>query len=174
MNNKEKIISTALELFSLNGYTETSVDSIAKHANVSKGLTYTHFKNKEALLVATIESTITKMTSEIMEVDEMGFQSFFQFFFDSLRKNKETIRLCLLLVIHPKTPAKVISLLDEQKKELLLLLSSLLQAQFQEHSAKEAEILLATLDGITIEYTINPIDERLTQTHEYLTNKYTT
>lgn len=172
MNNKEKIITTALELFSLHGYTETSIDKIAKQANVSKGLTYAHFKNKEELLVVTIENTITKMTSEMMEVQNLSFDTFFEFFFDSLVKNKDTIRLCLLLVIHPQTPSKVIAMLENQKNELLALLSGLLESQFRENAKKEAEILLATMDGITIEYTTNPNLKNLKQTQHYLTKKY--
>ncbi len=172
MNNKEKIIHTALELFSINGYTETSVDKIAKKAGVSKGLTYTHFKNKEDLLRVTIEQTITKMTAEMMAVQDINFESFFNFFFSSLKKNTKVIRLCLLLVIHPQTPSKVISVLDKQKDELLDLFSNLLQDRFKENAKKEAEILLATIDGITMEYATNPNNDSLETIQQYLTNKY--
>ncbi len=172
MNNKEKIIHTALKLFAENGYTETSIDKIAKHANVSKGLTYTHFKNKEELLSVTIEHTITKMTAEMMEVKDLSFDTFFDSFCTGLRENTSIIRFCLLLVIHPQTPAKVIDLLDKQKQELLGLLAQLLQNKFKENAAKEAEILLATIDGITIEYTTNPNPDNLKRTQQYLSNKY--
>ena len=164
---------TALRLFAENGYTETSIDKIAKQAGVSKGLTYTHFKNKEELLVVTIENTITKMTSEMMEVRELSFTTFFESFFAGLRCNTDIIRLCLLLVIHPLTPSKVIALLERQKTELLALLEGLLESRFKENAKQEAEILLATMDGITIEYTSNPNPESLQNTQEYLINKYT-
>ena len=172
MSNKEKIIDAALELFAKNGYTETSIDKIAKHANVSKGLTYTHFKNKEELLLVTIENTITKMTSEMMDLKELSFESFFDLFFNGIRNNTDIIRLCLLLVIHPQTPAEVVAILGNQKKELLALFSNLLNSQFKEDSTKEAEILLATIDGITIEYTTNPNTEKLKIMQQYLTKKY--
>lgn len=172
MSNKDKIILAALELFATNGYTETSIDKIAKHANVSKGLTYTHFKNKAELLVVAIENTITKMTSETMDIEEINLESFFEAFFQSLRHNSDIIRLCLLLVIHPQTPVEVNSLLENQKNELLALLSLLLQNKYKENSKKEAEILLATIDGITLEFTTNPNLENLKSTQEYLSQKY--
>ncbi|WP_445722846.1 TetR/AcrR family transcriptional regulator [Flavobacterium sp.] len=173
MNNKEKILLSALTLFAKNGYTETSIDKIAKHAGVSKGLTYTHFKNKEELLVVTIENTIAKMTSEMMMIQELNFNAFFNLFFASLQNNTEIIRLCLLLVIHPQTPSKVINILDSQKNELLNLFSTLLENKFRENSQREAEILLATLDGITIEYVTNPNPLNLKTKQQYLSNKYT-
>lgn len=172
MNNKEKILLSALTLFAKNGYTETSIDKIAKQAGVSKGLTYTHFKNKEELLAVTIENTITKMTSEMMEIQELNFNAFFNSFFASLQRNTEIIRLCLLLVIHPQTPSKVIALLDNQKNELLNLFSTLLENKFRENSHCEAEILLAIIDGITIEYVTNPDPLSLKIKQQYLTNKY--
>ena len=173
MSNKEKIILAALELFSKNGYTETSISAIAKHAKVSKGLTYTHFKNKEALLEVTIEKTITEMTAEMLELEAPDLKSIFKVFFNSLKNNSRVIRLCLLLVIHPQTPPKVTTILEKQKQELLELFSQLLKDKFKNNSKNEAKILLATLDGITIEYTTNIDPKYLKNTQQYLTKKYT-
>ena len=173
MNNKEKIILAALELFANNGYTESSIDKIAKRANVSKGLTYTHFKNKEDLLMVTIENTITKMTTKLLEIEDINFDVFFKAYSNSLVKNTQIIRLCVLLVAHPQTPSKVTSLLDKQKYELLELFSGLLQNKFKESAKMEAEILLSTIDGITLEFVTNPNPENLKKVLQYLNEKYT-
>lgn len=172
MSNKEKIILAALELFANNGYTETSIDKIAKRANVSKGLTYTHFKNKEELLVVTIENTITKMTSKLLEIEDINFHFFFKMYSNSLIENTQIIRLCVLLAAHPQTPSKVSSLLEKQKLELLELFSGLLKNKFNEYAQMEAEILLATIDGITLEYVTNPNPENLNKVLQYLIEKY--
>lgn len=171
MNKKEKILLAALELFATQGYTETSIDSIAKHAKVSKGLTYTHFKNKDELLVKTIESTISKITTEIIEVDKLTFESFFAGFFDSLTENRQIIRLCLLLIVHPQTPLKVMALLEKQKQELLELLSFLLKDTSQ-NTSLEATLLLATIDGITLSYTTDANSMNLKEVHQHLVKKY--
>lgn len=48
---KEIIAEKATELFSLKGYTRTSIDNIAKASGYSKGHIYYHYKNKEELFV---------------------------------------------------------------------------------------------------------------------------
>lgn len=48
---KEIIAEKATELFSLKGYTRTSIDNIAKASGYSKGHIYYHYKNKEDLFV---------------------------------------------------------------------------------------------------------------------------
>ena len=48
---KEIIAEKATELFSLKGYTKTSIDNIAKASGYSKGHIYYHYKNKEELFV---------------------------------------------------------------------------------------------------------------------------
>lgn len=47
---KKDIMDTALHLFSINGYNETSMQDIASHCNISKATIYKYFKSKEELL----------------------------------------------------------------------------------------------------------------------------
>jgi len=51
---KDTILEIALELFSNLGYANTSTSKIAKKAEVSEGLIFRHFKNKEGLLDAIV------------------------------------------------------------------------------------------------------------------------
>lgn len=53
-DKQKKIISVALELFAKDGFHATSTREIAKTANVSEGLIFRHFINKEGLLKAII------------------------------------------------------------------------------------------------------------------------
>ncbi|MCW9129423.1 TetR/AcrR family transcriptional regulator [Bacillus paramycoides] len=48
---KQIIAEKATELFSLKGYTRTSIEDIAKASGYSKGHIYYHYKNKENLFV---------------------------------------------------------------------------------------------------------------------------
>ncbi|WP_109830954.1 TetR/AcrR family transcriptional regulator [Reichenbachiella versicolor] len=52
---QENILSAALELFAEEGFKATSTSRVAKKANVSEGLIFRHFKNKEGLLEAIIQ-----------------------------------------------------------------------------------------------------------------------
>ncbi len=51
LNNETvfKIVGSAIELFNLNGYSGTSISDIAKKAQLSKGILYHYFKNKDEL-----------------------------------------------------------------------------------------------------------------------------
>lgn len=49
MNTKEKIIETALELFSQRGYDGVSVREIAKAVGIRESSIYNHFENKRAI-----------------------------------------------------------------------------------------------------------------------------
>ena len=50
-SHKNKIISSATDLFSRKGYAETSIADIAKHAKLSRETFYVHFRSKEELFV---------------------------------------------------------------------------------------------------------------------------
>lgn len=47
---RERVTTSALELFAERGYGSTSVKAIAQHAGVSQGLMYNYFPSKEVLL----------------------------------------------------------------------------------------------------------------------------
>ncbi len=55
MDKKEKIIRASVSLFSKKGYEGTSVESIAKKANVSKSSVFYHFGSKKNLYFKTLQ-----------------------------------------------------------------------------------------------------------------------
>ncbi|MCR8842376.1 TetR/AcrR family transcriptional regulator [Paenibacillus sp. SC116] len=63
---KDKIHAAAMVLFVKKGYHATSVEDVAKQANISKGLLYNYYKGKEDLLASMIQVRI----EEIAEVIE--------------------------------------------------------------------------------------------------------
>lgn len=62
MEKKDKILYAALELFATEGYNAVSTNKIAKHASVSEGLIFRHYKNKQGLLDAIMEQAFEKVT----------------------------------------------------------------------------------------------------------------
>jgi AcrR family transcriptional regulator len=64
IDRKQQIIEAATKSFSLFGYKATTMEQIAKLANVGKGTIYTFFKNKEDLLDAIISSLILEIKEE--------------------------------------------------------------------------------------------------------------
>ena len=63
-----KVLDTALQLFSRQGYFNTSIHDIRQEAGVSIGAIYHHFKNKEALACSLYESLLQLMEREIEAV----------------------------------------------------------------------------------------------------------
>ena len=66
---REQILECAGELLLSLGYSNTSMDAVAKHSGVSKQTVYSHFNNKEALFNAVIENKC-----EVYKVDEGSLQ----------------------------------------------------------------------------------------------------
>ncbi|HUK55721.1 MAG TPA: TetR family transcriptional regulator C-terminal domain-containing protein [Nitrospiria bacterium] len=62
---KQKLLRTARELFYLNGYTNTSIDEILKSSKIKKGNLYFHFRSKEELGYAVIDSYLAEETEVI-------------------------------------------------------------------------------------------------------------
>lgn len=172
MTKKEKIIHAALGLFAKHGYTETSVSKIAKEAGVSKGLTYNHFKNKEDLLKSVVLETLGEMTTNLVSLEKPNIKHLLEIYFQLLKSKKDLIRLCMLLVIHPETPQVVKDMLGEQQTELLQVFAHLLKKWTVGSDDIEARILLATLDGITLEYITAENEEVLNRMEAYLINRY--
>src|ERR1700755_1268567 len=58
--NRERIISSASELFALRGE-QAHMGDIAKHAGVGKGTLYRHFPDKEALLIEVVRARFEEL-----------------------------------------------------------------------------------------------------------------
>lgn len=74
IETREKLLKSALELYSEKGYHKTTVDEIAKNAGLSTGVAYRYFKNKKDLLLAAISygfTTIKEMAG-VKETDLFG------------------------------------------------------------------------------------------------------
>lgn len=65
--HREKIISSATELFSSKGYAETSIADIAGHAKISKETFYNHFKNKEELFIECADIVFHNMYNNVWQ-----------------------------------------------------------------------------------------------------------
>ncbi|KTS26452.1 TetR/AcrR family transcriptional regulator [Pantoea sp. BS_4] len=63
MNRRKEILQAAEYCMRQKGFYQTSVQSIARHANVSVGLIYKYYKNKEAIIEELIENVVQRMTA---------------------------------------------------------------------------------------------------------------
>ena len=68
------IMDTALEHFANEGYFSTTINHIARHAGISKGLMYNYFESKEALLKAIMHKSIAEVLN-YFDIDRDGYLS---------------------------------------------------------------------------------------------------
>ena len=72
MDRRQEILEAAAKSFSLFGYKATTMDQVAKIANVGKGTIYTFFSNKEELFNAIVLKMINEMRAEADAVSIEG------------------------------------------------------------------------------------------------------
>jgi len=67
LNTKQKILNSSLELFSRQGFGETSVREIAKSVGIQQGALYNHFKNKDHILETLVNELMSSAIVTIFE-----------------------------------------------------------------------------------------------------------
>lgn len=74
MNTKDKILFAALELFSAYGYSDVSMESLAKEVGIKAPSIYKHYKSKQEIFFSILErgkdiiySALNKLAEEVKE-----------------------------------------------------------------------------------------------------------
>lgn len=72
---RQKILDSAIKLFSSQGYSQVSIDELMTNAGLTRGAFYAHFKNKKvvyskAILAGTIKSRINQKKPEGLSNEE--------------------------------------------------------------------------------------------------------
>ncbi len=62
---REKIIQSAITIFSIHGFDKTRMEDISIDADISKGTLYLYFKSKEDLFYAICENTIKSLKNQL-------------------------------------------------------------------------------------------------------------
>lgn len=68
------IMDVALQHFANEGYIRTTINHIARHAGISKGLMYNYFDSKEALLKAIVHRSVNEVYN-YLDIDKDGYLS---------------------------------------------------------------------------------------------------
>lgn len=83
VDRRQQVIEAAEKSFALFGYKATTMDQVAKIANVAKGTIYTFFTNKEELFDEILRSVILDM-KRITEKEVREDKSFFENLYHSM------------------------------------------------------------------------------------------
>ena len=130
-NQKENIIRVAIKKFSKKGFSNTSMEEIAKDSKVSKGLLFYHFNSKEELYVQAlaqgVDSTLD-FADKLTEITKAGLFQKKENLFSDLEKyydlvvtkrEKDLERLWLDGMLEAKKNSKLKKILIEREEKLM-------------------------------------------------------
>lgn len=174
---KQLIMDTALELFAANGFENTTINQIAKKAEISKGLLYNYFTSKEELLEAILNKGIDEMLAVFDPnkdgvLDNVEMEFFITQTFRMIKENRRMWKLFIAISFQPS----VYKLIDKRSKELYEPMMASMIHYFKEKNFDNPQLetfmFSALMDGIAMDYVmapeIYPIDDMVKE----LINRY--
>jgi len=136
VSQREEILASALERFSLQGIAATSLQDIADHASSSKGNVLYHFTSKEHLVdvvlldaLQAIEAIVLEARGDPVLVDADSREGFVARFIDFLLEHRQGVQI---IVSHPYLADSIPAL--RQAQELMGRLARLFAADATEQS----------------------------------------
>lgn len=112
MEAKEKILQEAVRLFSTKGYSETSTDEIILNSEISKGLLFYHYKNKDGLLNEILEHAwqIIREACDIEATEKSAerlLRSIIKQMTDSLKKDYDYWKVYTVVLLNKSLTKKL-------------------------------------------------------------------
>ncbi len=178
--SRTKILVAALELFAVDGYHNTSISKIAKHASISKGLMYNYFESKEDLLkdvvVMSLEDGLQMVEQMQEQIIKMHPKEILQFsieiFFKMLKENKTMWKLTFSLAMQITNMPHITEMIRKIFQNVLVQFEMILKINGFTNYKTEAKLLAAQLDGISMHYLIFEKTYNLEEIKNTLIKKY--
>ncbi|GAL37615.1 transcriptional regulator TetR family [Vibrio maritimus] len=169
MDKKDKIIQVATKLFAERGFEKTPISTIVEEAEVSKGLVFHHFKNKNELLRA-VFMHITEVINEADNSDQdvasndHKVKALIDSIFDgmTITKHRKMYQFNFSVMVHPTTRNIVLDLIQERYLALQSSTEEVFRSIGHPNPKVIAQMLVAEVDGIAMNYLLNdgfPIEE---------------
>ncbi len=161
---EEKIIQSARKQFAKKGYALTSMDEIAKSANVSKGGLYHHFPSKEELFVSLCgdnQQELQQSFSKLFQKKENLMLDLGKFYDVLFSSDRDLERIWLTIMTEAPRNPKIKAIINRQRQEseqwVTMFLMKMWQdiGFFKDYKDNDLKILakgmISLLQGITIE-----------------------
>ncbi len=97
IETKQKILKSAMYIFSRHGYERANIRQIAKYAGISVGGVYLYFRNKEELYLSFMKEMMRRLSIKIDEIamisasPSKALEAFIRFYIKYAIKHKELI-----------------------------------------------------------------------------------
>src|SRR5215470_13393021 len=115
---REKILASATRLFAEQGYENTSLSQVARHAKVSKALIFWHFDCKEKLYRNAMHRTLEPYFIDVDDLAGLGereqIERLIDQFYDFVHENLYSVRFFLNLTLRSEQrPDEMLSRVNE-------------------------------------------------------------
>ncbi len=159
---RDRILATAVRLFSEKGFDHTPLSHVAREAKVSKALILWHFESKADLFRAALSRTLEPYHIDVASLaglDERAkVERLIDLYFEFVADNRYSVRFIVDLMVRESGPDEVLSHVNELYalfRDLLIdtIAGGCDSRQFRANLRPELEaaLILTTLDGILIE-----------------------
>lgn len=159
---KQQILDAALVVFSKNGYYKASISQIAKEAQISKGLLYNYFHNKEELLTEVMSDGIQYLLRAYSEKTENNAKTelkrMIEKSFDFMDEDQQHWQLYFSTMMQPGVQALVMEKLMVKLMPVFENLASIFGQLGFENTLQEAQLFGAMLDGFGMNYLVNSMN----------------
>ena len=155
---KEKVIASALTLFSQYGFHATGIDTILAHSKVAKTTLYRHFRSKEELIIAVLRQRDGDFRNWLMRtIDKSNLDPKDKLFlvFDMHKQWAEEpdFNGCTFIKAsseYPSLNSLIHTVSIEHKKAMTRYLEKILEEAKQTNAALLALQLMLLIDGATV------------------------
>ncbi len=163
MSTREKILEAALRLFSLHGYSDTSLSLVAREAKVSKALILWHFSSKENLFRAVLARSLEPYTVDHRALQGLSEQEQIERlvddYYDFIAENLYSVKFVLELILRGEEGSQdlvtrvqgLYHLYWEQLAAILEKGRSKGSFTARVDPARDATLILATLSGLLLQ-----------------------
>jgi TetR/AcrR family transcriptional regulator len=164
VETREKILETATRLFSLQGYTNTSLSQVAKEAQVSKALIFWHFESKEKLFRTALQRTLEPYVVNVLddleglaEVDQI--KRLIDEYYAFVSRNVYSVKFFLSLMLREeKHPDDVVGHMNELQRVYRNLLADIIDSGRQKGLFRpsvtpelDAGLIMTALHGLVVQ-----------------------
>ena len=173
---RSQIVEAAFELFANEGYSKTSIASVARKAGISKGLIYHYFESKEAILEAIFEhlvslgEEVTTFPEHFSPADKI--RQTLEKTFEFIEKELNTGRLMISLALQPEAFSSIKTKIDEVQQKQIEQFKEIMWDLGYEQPELEAYQLGAIMDGILLGMITMGEDYPLTEIKNKILEEY--
>lgn len=176
VDTREKILETAVKLFSLHGYADTSLAQVARAACVSKALVLWYFESKERLFRAALQHFLTPYEIDDHALDGLDEQQqvekLLDDYYDFIAEHLYSVRFVLGQVVGGDENSQELA---ARARELHTIYQGLLATILERgrkkglfadtvRPAEDAALIMATLNGLLLHQLVEATETTKAQT----------